>query len=261
MRILITGSAGFIGSHLVPYLKSREHEIICFDISEGWDIFDRNIEGFVGVCDIVIHLAALTSVNQSFEEPGKVFQVNVLGTARVAELCLRYKKKLIYPSSAAIYHRELSPYAETKALAEDIVKGIMRETPTVILRLFNVFGSNMNPNSGSVMYNFLNDSKLLVFGDGEQTRDFIHVRDVISIIDASLADIWNGEVVDCGTGEAYTMNYVAGLFSYFRGLPIEYQPPRREIKWSVANNTALRRLYDRPMTTSLRKDIEELCQK
>ena len=138
----------------------------------------------------------MTSVDQSFRNPDEVFMTKVLGTARVAYLWAKYKKKLIYPSSAAVYHPELSPYAKSKWLAEEIVKGIMKTTPVVILRLYNVFGKGMNKESGSIMYNFLNDKRLMVYGDGEQTRDYIHVRDVVAIMKDALRSEWNGKIVD-----------------------------------------------------------------
>ena len=158
----------------------------------------------------------------------------------------------------AVYHPELSPYANTKYLAEEMVKGIMKSTPVVILRLSNVFGEGMNPESGSIMYNFLTDKEIVIFGDGEQTRDYIHVRDVVSILKDALKKKWNGKIAEVGTGESYTVNYVAGLFAYFRGLKIKYKPGRREIKWSIANTQMLKTLYKKKLTTNLEEDIKEL---
>jgi UDP-glucose 4-epimerase len=258
-RILITGSRGFIGSHLVKALANQGHTIIEFDSKLEKDIFSSDLEIDIQDVDVVIHLAALTSVDQSFKNPAEVFRVNVLGTARVVDLCAKYKKKLIFPSSAAVYHPELSPYAWSKLLGEQIVQGMKDAIPTVVFRLYNVYGPDMNPNSGSIMYNFLTSKELIVFGDGEQTRDFIHVRDVVSIIcDAVASKRYDGAIFDVGTGEAYSTNYIAGLFSYMRVKDIEYKTPRREIKWSTADTQLLKRLYKKPLTTNLEKDIKEL---
>ena len=259
MKILITGQRGFIGRHLTGSLTRENKVVDGWDIKRGKDIFAYTFDKAVKNCDVVYHLAALTSVDKSFKNPDEVFITNVLGTARVAYLCAKYKKKLIYPSSAAIYHRELSPYAESKALAEDIVRGVMESTPTVVLRLYNVFGEGMNPNSGSIMYNFLHDKVINVYGDGEQTRDYIHVRDVVSIMKDCLKKKWDGKIVDVGTGQHYTANYVAGLFAHFRNLKLYYKPPRREIKWSIANTDMLFSIYSRDLTTNLQEDIKELC--
>lgn len=263
LKILITGAAGFIGNHLFDLLDTKDNIIYSVDIAikeAPLDIFSSDFHELLRWSDVVYHLAALTSVNQSFKDPDKVFITNVLGTARVAELCAKYKKKLIYPSSAAIYHKDLSPYAYTKFLAEEIVKGIMNTTDVVILRLFNVFGERMNPNSGSVMYNFLTEKKIVVYGDGEQTRDYIHVDDVVAIMKDAIKSKWNGKIVDIGTGKHYTANYVAGLFAHYRDKKIEYKAPRREIKWSIADTQMLKHLYKNPLKTNLKKDIEELCK-
>mgnify|MGYP001615568946 FL=1 len=222
-------------------------------------IFDPVLEPYVIESDIVIHLAAQVSVQQSFENSSNSFHVNVLGTARVVELCKRYGKKLIYPSSAAVYHPDLSPYAESKKMAEDIVRKVYADN-SVILRFFNIYGENMNKNSGSIMYNFLHDDEIVVYGDGEQTRDYINVKDIVNIIESSIDDSWNGEIVDCGSGYAYSTNYVAGLFAHFRKKKIKYVPPKREIKWSIADTTRLKKLYKNSLQTNLLKDIEALCK-
>jgi UDP-glucose 4-epimerase len=256
MKILLTGSEGFIGTNLKKHLEHK-YTIYGWDLKSGKDIFDHRIERVIKEVDIVIHLAALTSVEQSFSNPTKVFDVNVNGTARIAHLCHKYKKKLIYPSSAAVIYPDLSPYAKSKAIAEEIVKGVGN---AVILRFFNVYGPDMNPDSGSIMYNFLHSRKLKVYGDGSQTRDFINVKDICRIIEQAFKNKWNGKVVECGTGYTFTVNYIAGLFAHFKGLSIEYMPPRREIKWSVADRKVLDMLYKRKLVTNLEKDIEELCR-
>ena len=258
-EILITGSHGFIGTHLRKEL-GNEYSIDCWDTKHGKDIFDGAFEVSVAKADIVYHLAAKTSVESSFSNPEEVFITNVLGTARIAYLCAKYKKKLIYPSSGAIHHKELSPYANTKALGEEIVRGIMNTTPVVVLRFFNVFGPGMSKESGSIMYNFLHDAELTIYGDGEQKRDFIHVTDIARVMKAAIQKKWDGKVVEVGTGQSYTINYIVGLFAYFRGKDIFYRPPKREIKWSIADTQVLKSLYKRKLMTNLEKNIKELCE-
>lgn len=257
-KILVTGSLGFIGTHLIHELV-KDYKVFPWDLKNHDDIFDHEFEGMVKRTDIVYHLAALTSVDQSFKNPDKVIITNVLGTARVAYLCAKYKKKIIYSSSAAVYHKDLSPYAYTKYLADEIVRGIIHTTPVVILRLFNVFGKGMNPDTGSIMYNFLTDDKLIIYGDGEQTRDYIHVRDVVSIMLDAIKANWNGKIVDVGLGEAFSVNFVAGLFAFYRKKKLYYKEPRREIKWSIADTQILKTLYKKSLTTDIQDDIKELC--
>lgn len=211
---------------------------------------------------MVIHLAAETSVNGSFSNPQDYFRTNVLGTARVVELCQRYGKRLIFPSTGAYYNRELSPYASSKALAEDIVSKFPN---TTILRFFNVYGTGMNESTGSIIYNFakaaVSGKPIVVYGSGDQTRDFISVKDVVQIIKAAISPKWDGKIVDVGTGEAYTINYVAELFAYYtKGKVVYHEMPKREIKWSIANTQMLKSLYKKKLKTNLEKDIEEIVR-
>jgi len=258
MRILVTGSEGFVGSNLLPLLEEKGHSFYTWDLKDKKDIFDRKIEAVVSWSDVVIHLAALTNVNHSFEDPEEVFRVNVLGTARMVELCKRFGIKLIYPSSAAVYHPELSPYAESKYLAEQIVRKFDIAT---VLRFFNIYGPGMNKDSGSLMYEFvqgLYTGELVVFGDGEQTRDFISIQDICQIILKAIDQEWDGKVIDCGTGQAYSINYIAGLFKHYGDLKIKYVKPRREIKWSTADTQMLKTLYKKKLKTNLETDIKGL---
>lgn len=255
-KILIIGSSGFIGQNLLK--KLTKYTVILYDRKEGKDIFDPELEDNIRRSDIVYHLAAQVSVNKSFLNSGETHRINVLGTARVVELCEKHDKKLIYPSSAAVEHPDSSPYAHSKWLAEEIVK--IATCPTVILRLYNVYGQGMNPDSGSIMYNFLNSAKITIFGDGEQTRDYVNINDVTNIMVDAIKKKWNGKLVQIGTGENYSTNYVAGLFAYYQNKKIYYDKPRKEIKWSVANTEQLKSLYNEELTTNLEYDIKELVK-
>ena len=265
MKILITGHKGFIGSHLTPLLK-KDYEVRGWDIKEGHDIFDR--AGFAGAmnwADVVIHLAAETSVNDSFNREADFMKLNVLGTARVLELAVKFNVKVIFPSTGAYYFRDLSPYASSKALAEDICTSVQKYHPVTILRFFNVYGTNMNERTGSILYNFVqaavSGQPIVVYGSGEQTRDFISIKDIVSIIKAAISSKWDGKTVDVGTGQAYTINYIAELFAYFgKGTVVYHDPPKREIKWSIANTDLLKTLYKKPLVTNLEKDIKEMVE-
>lgn len=259
-RILLTGGRGFIGSHLLTKLE-QQYSVGVVDLKDGISIFDRRMEDFIQESDVVIHLAALTSVAESQKNPGVMYYNNVLGTARVAEICAKYNKKMVFPSSAAVYVKHSSPYAYSKFLAEEIVWNMRSLMPVTILRFFNVFGEGMNPDSGSIMYNFLTEPRLVIYGDGEQTRDYIHVRDVVDIVESAIDAEWDNTITDVGTGGKYTVNYIAGLFKHFTGKEIVYQIPRQEIKWSSADTTMLKQLWKKELTTNIERDVEELCRK
>lgn len=264
MNILITGSSGFIGTNLITRLKRNLkdrifNDIRGYDLKFGLDIFDDELESEIKYADIIYHLAALTSVEQSFKNKQDYYRTNVLGTTRIAELCLRFKKKLIYPSSAAVYYPDLSPYADSKFVAEHILSKFFGAFPLVILRLFNVFGPGMNKDTGSIMYNFSTSPEIVIYGDGEQTRDYIHVSDVVDIMVDAQKKKWNGKIVEVGNGVAWSTNYIGALFAFYRNLQITYKTPRREIKWSKADTFMLKELYKKPLNTDMDGLIKQLC--
>ncbi len=257
-RVLISGSEGFIAGYLKPFLK---YDLVSnVDIVNGNDIFSEYFEEEVKKCNVVIHLAALTNVEDSKKNPKPYFMTNVFGTARVAYLCMKYKKKLIYPSTLHISDPWASPYAESKLMAEQIVRVAAKFTPVVILRLYNVFGKGMNNNSGSIINLFLKSDKIEVYGDGSVTRDFIHVRDVVSIMKQALRPKWNNKCVEVGTGKATSIKELAELFAKYRNKKVKYLKNKPQLKWPIANTKLLHKLYVRELTTNLEEDIKELCQ-
>jgi UDP-glucose 4-epimerase len=261
-KVLITGSGGFISSHLRPLLK--EYTVRGWDLKDGQDIFDESFEKEMKWADVVYHLAAETSVNQSFNRVQDFIFTNVLGTARVLQLAVKYKVKVIFASSGAVYNRKLSPYAESKALADDLCTSLQPYYPITILRFFNIFGTNMNENTGSIIWNFLQGQKkgeIVVYGSGEQTRDFINVKDIAAVLKAAIGKKWDGKTVDVGTGQTYTINYIAELFAHFGNGSIIYtDPPKREIKWSDADLNMLKTLYKKKLVTNVEKDIKEIVK-
>lgn len=217
MRILITGGAGFIGSHLAAHYHERADVVVLDNMTSG---FIRNltgmnvtmIEGSIldskklhdamkGV-DIVFHLAAMTSVPESMEKPLECLQINTEGILRVLQAAsASMVGKLVFASSAAVYGNDpevpkredmvpnpLSPYAITKLDGEYYCDLFSRTTglQTVCLRLFNVFGPRQNPDSVYAsavpifMKKALMNEEIIIHGDGLQTRDFIYVEDVVA---------------------------------------------------------------------------------
>ena len=219
MRLLITGGAGFIGSHLVEHFHDSAEVVVLDNLRSGHrrnlDGLDhRFIEGSVtdpaavaeavdGV-DVVFHLAAMISVPESMERPRECVEINNLGLLHVLEAAARAKvRKIVLASSAAIYGdnptvpktedmlpEPKSPYAITKLDGEFYLEMFHREgrLDSASLRFFNVFGPRQDPASAYAaavpifIRKALANEDLTIFGDGEQTRDFIHVKDIVAAL-------------------------------------------------------------------------------
>lgn len=218
MRILVTGGAGFIGSHVVERFQ-RDHEVVVLDDLRTGHL--RNLEGLRhrlvrasildeaaladaarGV-DVVFHLAALVSVPESVEQPSLCEALNVTGTARVLAAAKREgASKVVLASSAAVYGdnpavpklekmtpEPKSPYAATKLEGERLLaEAADARLSTTSLRFFNVFGPRQDPASAYAaavpifILKALRGEDLTVFGDGGQTRDFIFVKDIVGAL-------------------------------------------------------------------------------
>jgi len=219
MNFLITGGAGFIGSHIADRLISQKHQVsIIDDFSSGrkenilhltgavnlyeGDIRDtRLVNEAVRDVDYIFHQAALSSVPKSIDDPVLTNDINVNGTLNILEAARKFKvKKVIFASSAAVYGDDpelpknekmnpmpLSPYAATKLMGEKYcsIYSNLYGLGTVVLRYFNVFGPRQNPNSdyAAVIPKFitmiLEDEIPTIYGDGFQSRDFIFIDDVV----------------------------------------------------------------------------------
>lgn len=253
MTILVTGGAGFIGSHVVEKLINAGRSVTVIDSLEGGRL--ENLESLLNnprcrlvradVRDLeeirshfrdisgVIHLAALADIVPSIENPKKYFETNVTGTLNVLTAAkINGCQRFVYAASSSCYGipdrfptaedaeiRPQYPYALTKRLGEELVMhwGHVFSLDVVSLRLFNVYGPRVRTNGayGAVMGVFLaqraNDAPLTIVGDGSQTRDFTHVRDVASAFMMALDSKIRGEIMNVGSGGHYSVNRLASL--------------------------------------------------
>jgi UDP-glucose 4-epimerase len=280
MTILITGGAGFIGSHLVEYLQGKAEvrvldnlrtgkranlEGLTADFYEG-SIADRALvrSAMHGV-DYVFHLAALVSVPESMEQPRVCVDLNVTGLLNVLEAAAEAGvRRLCFSSSAAVYGdnsniplredaRPLprSPYAMTKLDGEFYCQHF-RETgrlDTVALRFFNVFGPRQDPAGtyASAVPIFLQRAlagePIVIYGDGHQTRDFIYVKDIVAALAFSASDPGLSGVFNVGYGEHSTILELAKRIIELTGSrsQIQHLPERAgDVRHSRANVDKLR---------------------
>jgi nucleoside-diphosphate-sugar epimerase len=284
MRYLVTGGAGFIGSNIVDELVRRHHDVtVLDDLSAGKEANLASVRGKIdfrhatitdlsalqsasnGV-DYVIHLAARTSVPQSVKDPIESNRVNIDGTLNVLIAARDAKvRRLVYAASSSAYGETptlpkvetmppepISPYGITKYVGElyALVFGRVYGLENASVRYFNVFGPRQDPTSqySGVLSRFmlatLRGEQPVVYGDGEQSRDFTFVENVVDeTLRACEAQNASGMVFNGGTGARITLNQVLRLLERITGKKIQakYDPPRTgDIRHSQADITRAR---------------------
>lgn len=250
MNCLVTGGAGFIGSHLVDVLVAEGNNVVVIDslisgkksnLVDVWDkiefvqvdITRDDISDFFVGCDVVFHLAALADIVPSIVDPVGYVTTNVLGTLRVLEAVRKHNvPRVVYAASSSCYGladevptKETSPiqptypYALSKWMGEELVMhwGELYKIDVLSLRLFNVYGprARTSGNYGAVLGVFfaqhLAELPLTVVGDGTQTRDFIYVQDVVEAFVAASKCKANGVSINIGASNPVSVNEVARM--------------------------------------------------
>lgn len=305
-KVLVTGGAGFIGSHSVDLLLQEDYQVVVLDNLSSGKLTNLNlnhpnlefIEGDVLEyplvqellvdCDAVLHLAAIPSVPMSLEEPIYCFQVNMQGFLHVLVAIHKLARAIpfVYASSAAVYGNAInlpcrddmplstspvSPYALQKMNNEDYAHLYNRlyGIKSIGLRYFNVYGERQDPQSpySGVISLFLDayrdDQPLIVFGDGMQSRDFIHVSDVARV---NLLALKKGNhdvvsAVNIATGKAQTL---LQLIAYIEAAGkkkahVEYRAERSgDIKHSYASVECARQLFEFRYSVELENGISQM---
>lgn len=240
MKILVTGSSGFIGSHLMEELDNA----VGYDLKNRQDIRNPRLDRYLGDIDVVVHLAAQTSIANCWKNPVDLYSHNVLGTANVIQCAVKAGvKKILYASSASVYNPSANPYAISKFMNEALFETHKNQIQSIGMRFMNVYGKGQNKSYGTVIPAFYEGIKsgkgITVYGDGEQTRDFIHVSDIVRFIKTAADDkplVMNHTVLDVGTGVSVSVNTLADKFQELMGkTTITHIKGRSEVKESKAN--------------------------
>jgi nucleoside-diphosphate-sugar epimerase len=269
MRYLVTGGAGFIGSHTVDEIVRRGHEVVVLDDLSTGKIENlaqarsaiqftkesiTNLDALREACrsaECVIHLAAQTSVPRSVKDPIETNLINVNGTLNVLVAARDAKvKRVVFASSCAVYGKTaalpiredaplepISPYGLSKQVGEDYGRMFQElyGLEFVALRYFNVFGPRQDPGSpySGVLSLFnaalLSATQPTIYGDGEQSRDFVYVQNVVdAILLAAESTTAPGLAINIGTGNRYTLNQTLALLEKITGRPLraKYAQPR-----------------------------------
>jgi UDP-glucose 4-epimerase len=297
MRAIVTGGAGFIGSHLVDRLLLEGHEVVILDNLSTGRL--ENIDHVLGKatfvecdlskegnwkthfndCDWVFHMAALADIVPSIQNPDAYFSSNVNGTFNVLQACHDKKlKRFIYAASSSCYGvpdsyptseiaeiRPQYPYALTKRIGEELVMHWAKiyKLPATSLRFFNVYGprSRTSGTYGAVFGVFLAQKlahqPLTIVGDGKQTRDFTFVTDVIDAILAAALSSANNRVYNVGSGMTVSVNYLAELL----GGPTVHIPKRPgEPECTFADISMIRKDLDWNPKVSIEVGVREILK-
>ncbi len=301
--ILITGGAGFIGSHLCDALLDLGYAVrVLDDLSTGkrsnlqldhpnlqlieGDVADAAlVTNAASGCRAVVHLAAVASVQASVEDPVKTHQSNFIGTLNVCEaMRVNGIRRVLFASSAAVYgnngesqsvHEDVSkapltPYAVDKLAGEQYLDFYRRQhdLEPVVFRFFNIFGPRQDPSSpySGVISIFceraLSGKPITLFGDGEQTRDFVYVGDLVSVMVQALekAQVEEG-AVNIGLNRATSLNQLLDALRSVVGdlPPISHVAPRSgDIRHSRADNQRLLERFEFPVPTPLADGLARL---
>jgi UDP-glucose 4-epimerase len=284
MKVLVTGGAGFIGSNVVEQLINNNHKVCVVDNLSSGKVENLNQEARFYKCDItnsellrlvfeverpevVYHFAAQIDVQNSLIKPAFDANINVIGTINVLECCRKYEiKKIIYPSSAAVYgNPKYLPVDENHPIDPISFYGISKHTPEhyiktfcslydikyTIFRYSNVYGIRQEPKGeGGVVSifidKFLNNEAPVIFGDGEQTRDFIYVKDVAR---ANLFALNKGDnkKVNISTNVPISVNELFKTMKriFNRDVEIVHKEPRKgDILHSYLDNTLAKECFE-----------------
>lgn len=266
MKILITGSSGFVGKYLVRKL-SKKYKIITYDLVKGQNVLNTKLLAKkLEKVDLAIHLAAFISASESWEKPKQYFENNALGTLSVVKACISAKvPRLIFFSSAAVKARPLTPYAISKMTAENIVDLYKDRLKTIVVRPENIYGIGQKKSYGYVIHNFIasvvSNKPVEIYGDGWQERDFIYIDDVVNVIEKLILSDKYGEIISLGTGISTKIIDLAKIIGKIlhKEVVIKKLEKRTEPRKSIGNPRSLT-FYNIPKIkfTSLEKGIIKL---
>ena len=300
MNLIVTGGAGFIGSHLTKYLIKKGHNVSVIDsLRRGSfdnlkeikdqidfqeiDILDyEKMKNIVKNADGIFHQAALGSVPQSFKEPEEYHRVNAIGTENVLKLAKEFGFKVVYASSSSVYGNQdkfpikedaekkpLNPYGQSKLESEQFAKKYADVGVKVIgLRYFNVFGIGQNPNYAGVVPKFIErliqHKPPIIYGDGNQLRNFTFVDDVVEANVLAFENKIEHEFMNIATGVMTSVKELAAIMIRLSGLSIEpiYEKAREgDIEKSQADISLAKNLINWVPKTTLEEGLEKIFPK
>ena len=283
MRFVVTGGAGFVGSHLVKLLVREGHQVKVIDnlhtgkmrnleeVIANIEFCELDIQDFDSMekelrdIDGVFHQAALTTVQDSFKMTDKYHSVNVDGTENIFKIAQKNNFKVVYASSSSVYgHQDvvpilenfdkkpINPYGKTKLDDEVLAEKYAKQRVRIIgLRYFNIFGKGQTLEYAGVITKFLDrlrdEKSPMIFGTGSQIRDFIHVEDIAKANLLAMESDVSFTHANIGTGNSISILELAKIMIDISGLklePIMKKALEGDIEKSQSDNSLARKLFD-----------------
>ena len=300
MKFVVTGGAGFIGSHLAKFLIKNNHQVVIIDnlirgtlnnISEikdnvefhKVDISNYNeIDSVVDSADGIFHEAALASVPQSFKEPERYHEVNAIGSENIFKLAKKHNAKVVFASTSSVYGDQtkfpvnenahtnpLNPYGQSKLEAEKFASKYASKGLKVIgLRYFNVFGIGQNPEYAGVIPKFIErisqHKPPKIEGDGNNIRSFTFVDDVVQANILAFQSNVNHEFINIASEDMTSINELAKIMIEMSGLnlkPIYEEPRKGDIKKSNADISKAKELLKWNTKITLEEGLKRIFPK
>ena len=257
MRFVVTGGAGFVGSHLVKLLVNEEHDVTVIDnlhsgkrenlsnVMKNIEFIEKDIRDYESIeeylenADDIFHQAALTVVQDSFTNPEEYHDVNVNGTENIFKIAQKNNTKVVFASSSSVYgHQQhipisedaernpINPYGKTKLDDEVLMEKYSKLGAEIIgLRYFNIFGEGQTIDYAGVITKFIDrlqdGNPPIIFGDGKQIRDFIYVGDIVEFNLLAMKSKLSGLSVNVGTGCSVSILELANIMIRISGLSVQ----------------------------------------
>jgi len=300
MKFAVTGGAGFVGNNIVKLLVSKGHDVVVIDnlhtgkkenlkeILEKIEFYNEDIrnlsklESILKNVDGIFHEAALTIVQESFQKEEEYFDVNVNGTENIFKIAKKFKKKVVYASSSSIYgdtkeipirenfeRKPINPYGQTKLEKEFLAEKYTKEGVSIIgLRYFNIFGKGQTGSYAGVITQFIRKLKEnkspIIFGDGSQIRDFIHVSDIAKANLSAMLSETNSGFFNIGTGIPVKIKDLAKIMIkiYEKDFESIFQNALEgDVKKSQANTELAEKMINWKSEIKLEEGLKEFVNK
>ena len=281
MKIVVTGSSGFIGTNIVKKLRILKHEVTELDITNGIDITNWKQINTIKDFDLLIHLAAKIFVPDSYKFPRKMYHLNIMGTLNALELCRINNAKIIFASSY-VYGKPkylpidenhptsaFNPYCQSKLIGEVLCKSYHKDfgVPVIIFRPFNIYGPGQNNNFLiPLIIRQIEENGKISLKDSSPKRDFVYIDDVVNAYGKAIEyEESDFEIFNIGSGISYSIKEITKMIisNYKKNIQIEFSEEKRldEVMDTIVNISKVKKKLKWYPKVNLKNGIADMIKK